>query len=354
MILYFLSFLVFLGQSDVGEAQTRSYQAAIREGRTEYDSGHFANAERLFREALAQLTEHDESQRARILADLGSVYEKQEAFSKAEKAYSESLSISKRLGNKDDCALILHYLGMLYSRQGRGDDAVRLLNQAQDYIKSNPNPDARITAEVLNGMGVVLYRRGSNDKAATYLNRALQAGSSPGIEFDIAGIFNNLGAVYIAQHNYRQAEEILKRTLSMKEAKFGLLHPNLTPTLNLLALAYTETRRLSEAEDLYHRSLKILEPQGSSFALRIAETLHGLSEVYLKANRTAESAAVLGQAAEIAQRHLNEEPEMVVVAEEYSRVLKAQGKVKEAEELHVAASRARTIAGLVVKGNSFE
>jgi Flp pilus assembly protein TadD len=352
LILYFLTFLAFLGQSELGEAQTHTFLSAMREGRAEYDSGHFASAERLFAEALAQLGERDESQRAMTLADLGAAYDKQEALQKAEKAYSESLSISKRLGEKNDCALMLHNLGMLYSRQGRNDDAVRFLSKAQDYIKSNPDADPRTAAEVLNGIGVVSYRRGDTEKAVTYLNRALQAVSSPGVQFAVAGIYNNLGAIYIGQHNYRQAEETLKRALSMKEVKLGPSHPNLTPTLNLLGQVYTETRRFAEAEDQYHRSLKILEPQAASFALRIAETLHGLSDTYLKANRTAESAAVLRQATQIAQLHLNEEPEMAVIAEAYSKVLKGQGEVKEAEELHVKASRARTTAGLVVSANS--
>jgi hypothetical protein len=43
---------------------------------------------------------------------------------------------------------------------------------------------------------------------------------------------------------------------------------------------------------------------------------------------------------------------MAVIAEAYSKVLKGQGEVKEAEELHVKANRARTTAGLVVSANS--
>jgi tetratricopeptide (TPR) repeat protein len=352
VIFYLLVSLAVLGQSDAREAQTGSFPPAMHQGRIEYDSGHFANAEKLFTEALVQLGDRDESKRAKILADLGSAYGKQEAFQKAEVAYSESLSISKRLGEKNVCALMLHNLGMLYSRQGRNDEAIQFLNKAQEYIQSNPDADPRITAEVLNGMGLVLYRRGDNGKAVTYLNRALKAVSSTGIEFDAAGIYNNLGATYVAKHNYSHAEETLKRALSMKEEKFGLSHPTLIPTLNLIGLVYAETRRFAEAEDQYNRSLKILGWQGSGLALKTAETLHGLSDAYRKANRKAESAATLEQAAQIAQTHLDEEPEMVVIAEEYSKVLKAQGKAKEAEELRAKAGRARTMASLVARANS--
>src|SRR5262249_37332676 len=145
---------------------------------------------------------------------------------------------------------------------------------------------------------------------------------------------------------------ILQRALAMREAELGLFHPDLTTMLNHIAAVYTQTRRFAEAEDQYHRSLKILEPQSSSFAPAIAQILHGLSTTYLKAGQTARGNAALEQAARIAQHNLDKEPEMATIVEEYSKMLKAQGKPKEAEELRGQATRARTLAGLVVKTHS--
>jgi tetratricopeptide (TPR) repeat protein len=347
-----LVFLAILGQSTPVNVHTRSYQDAVGEGHAEYEKGHFANAEKLFSEALALFPPSDESARAKLLSNLGTTYSKQQEFSKAFKAFSESLSISKRLGDKDDCALMLQNLGMLYSRLGNNDEAIRFLNQAQEYIKSNPNPDARVVAGVLNGMGIVLFRRGNNGKAETYFNQALQAVSSPEIIFDRPGILNNLGAAYISQHNYKRAEEILRQALAVKEADYGLAHPDLTPTLCLLGMVDTATRRFDEAQDQYRRALRILEPQSSSQSVAIALILHALSITYLKANRIAERAAVLQEAAQIAQRNLDKEPEMPAILDEYSKLLRSQGKVNQADELHAEASRARAAAGLVVRTTS--
>jgi tetratricopeptide (TPR) repeat protein len=351
MIFYTLALLVTLGQTNFEDTQS-SYREPLRGGRAEYAAGRFDSAEKLLAEALKLLPQGHEAERAQILADLGAVYSRLEQFSKAEKAYSESLSIVKRLGDRNNCALMLHNLGMLYSIQGRDDDALRHLQQAQELIKFSPTADRRVAAELLNGIGVIYYRRKNNGKAETYFNQALQMVSSSGIKFDTAGILNNLGAVYVGQHKYRQAEETLQRALAIREADVGPSHPDLIPTLNATAVVYAETGRFAEAEDLYHRALAILEPQSSSFAPAIAQMLHGLSATYRRANRTVESDAALEQAAQIAQHNLDKEPEMAAIVDEYSQMLRARGKTKEAEALHDQASRARTIGGLVIKAHS--
>src|SRR5262249_55416312 len=156
----------------------------------------------------------------------------------------------------------------------------------------------------------------------------------------------------VEQHRYTQAEETLKQSLALKEAELGPSHPGLTETLNSLAALYTQTRRFHEAEDQYQRSLNILEPQSANFALAIAKVLHGQSALYLKAGRTDDAKAALEQAAQIARRNLDKNPEMAEIVDEYSQVLKAQGKTREADELHAQVNRARTLAGLVIKANS--
>src|SRR5262249_36315701 len=123
MALYVVAFLVIVGQSNLGDAQSHGYASALLEGRLENNAGHFGRAVTLFEEALRQLPQGDESQRAKILANLGAAYARQEEFSKAEEVYRETLSISKHLGKKDDYALMLHNIGLIYSRKGNNDEA---------------------------------------------------------------------------------------------------------------------------------------------------------------------------------------------------------------------------------------
>jgi tetratricopeptide (TPR) repeat protein len=348
-----LAILVMLGQTNDGNsAELSGYKSGLHDGGSEYANGHFAEAARMFSEALAQIPEGNEAERAKILADLGAAYARQEEFAKAEKAYSDSLSLSKRLGNLSNSALMLHNIAMLYSARGRNDDALRYLNQAQELIKSNPKADVRVRAQVLNGLGIINYRNHNNRKAETYFNQVLQTISSPQIHFDRAAILNNLGSVYVDQHKYMQGEETLMQALALKETELGPSHPGLTETLNSLAVLYTQTHRFDEAESSYQRSLKILEPQSENFAPAIAKLLHGLNALYLRAGRTSEAKATLEQAAQIARQNLDKNPEMAAIVDEYSQALKAQGKTREADELHAQVTRARMLTGLVTNVHS--
>jgi tetratricopeptide (TPR) repeat protein len=348
-----LALVVMLGQTNNGSGAERSgYRSVLHDANSEYASGHFAAAATMFSEALAHVPESNEPERAKILADLGAAYARQEEFAKAEKVYSDSLSLSKRLGDLNNCALMLHNIAMLYSAQGRNDDALRYLNQAQELIKQNPKVDTRVTAQVLNGLGIINYRNHNDRKAETYFNQALQTVSSPEIHFDRAAILNNLGSVYVEEHKYKQAEETLKQSMALKESELGPSHPGLTETLSSLAVLYTQTHRFDDAEDQYQRLLRILEPESANFAPAIAKVLHGMNALYLRAGRRAEAKATLEQAAQIARQNLDKNPEMAVIVDEYSQALKAQGKTKEADELHAQVNRARTLAGLVIRAHS--
>src|SRR5215831_16301267 len=145
--------------------QTADYPTLLRQGRAEYSNGKFAAAERLFLEALSQLNPADQLERARTLGDLSAAYARQAQLSKAEHAYLECLSIYRRLSDKNGAALTLNSLGLLYSQQGRDEDALRLLTEALDLIKHAPENNVSLHAQVLNGIGIIHYRRGNNGKA---------------------------------------------------------------------------------------------------------------------------------------------------------------------------------------------
>jgi len=90
------------------------------------------------------------------------------------------------------------------------------------------------------------------------------------------------------------------------------------------------------------------------FDVKTVRVLHSLSYTYTRAGQKADADATLAHAATIARRSLGKHPEMVTVLEDYSTILKKQGKAKEAEELRVEAKRARVASSLVINAHSLQ
>jgi tetratricopeptide (TPR) repeat protein len=204
---------------------------------------------------------------------------------------------------------------------------------------------------VLNSLGIAYYRQRKNKKAEEHLNHALETVATSGVDFDTTELLGNLGVVQAAKHNFEKAEDLLKRALSLNEAKFGKTHPNVTNSLAALAVLYLDAGRYAEAEAQFQRALDILKPDKMDFETRIARILYGLSIAQAKSGRRSEGEVALGEAVLIARRNLNH-PDMIEIVENYSSILENQGKMREAEELGAEAKRARLSWSLVIKAHT--
>ncbi len=302
----------------------------LQQARLEYRSGRLKTAETRYSAALKAIGRNNDNARAAALAELGDVYVNLDELSKAERSYLDSLAIYKRLHEKDSTILILRNLGATYSLERRNEDALRVLGEALASATADTRSNRLVVAEVLNCLGIVYYRMGDTNQAEAILNQALQSFSNSGVPFDRAGILNNLGAVYQAQHKFDRAENLFKEALRITESKKGALHPDLTVSLNLLGLLYTAAGRYSEAEEQFQQALKILQPDKSSFDSRVTRILQDLSVTYRKAGRNAEADDTLARAKGIARRNVS----------------------NEAKDLRVEAKRDRFAAGFGIDGRT--
>src|SRR5438128_9570565 len=87
------------------------YPQLLQQARVEYNSGHFAQSEKLYLKALGTLSRDHEAQRALTLAELGDVLANEDETYKSERAYTEALEIYKRLSDKRNTALLQRNLG---------------------------------------------------------------------------------------------------------------------------------------------------------------------------------------------------------------------------------------------------
>lgn len=350
MMLSVLIAIVVWGQSNLNTTPQADHVRLIRQGVIEYQSGHYAASQKLFLDALAQISESDELLRAATLAKLGDVYASEEEFSKAERAYSDALRIYNVRGDQNQRALMLHNIGMLYSILGRSDDALRAVNQGRKLAKAASTQDPSITALLLNGLGIIHYRRGQDGKAEKYFNQLLQLIESSSVQFERSKALNNLASVYFNQRRFKQAKEVYTRALQTKEAEVGLVHHDLIGTLNGLGAVNTQMGNYAEAIDHYRRALGIL--RSADFAPSAARILHQLSLTYSLSGQKDEAQTALAEAAELARANLEKAPDLAAILNDYAGVLKNQGRTREADELSRQAKQARTVSGMVVRAQT--
>jgi tetratricopeptide (TPR) repeat protein len=314
----------------------------LRQARAEYVSGHFSASEKLFLAALGTLQRGQERERASVLLELGSIYAAKDEMLKAERAFSESLTIYKRLSDSMGTTLGLRNLGAIYSLEGRYDDALRTLQQALKLTKDSKPSVPSIAAQVLNSLGVLYFQQ----------RKAMELVSSTSSPLNSGEVLSNLASVYSVRGHVDKAEDSYRRALEITEAAIGRSHPDLTFTLSSLGVLYSDSGRYTEAEIQYKRALAILEADKTAFSTRIAKILQRLAVTYLRAGRRSDAEVILEQAAGIARRHIAEDRDMVTIIEDYSASLKAVGKASEAEELRAEARRARLKESLVVNGHN--
>jgi tetratricopeptide (TPR) repeat protein len=77
--------------------------------------------------------------------------------------------------------------------------------------------------------------------------------------YEVAVNLNNLAALRQAGGDVREAEELYRRALALKETLLGANHPDVAVTANNLAVLYKNQARYADAERLYRRALTIFE-----------------------------------------------------------------------------------------------
>ena len=111
--------------------------------------------------------------------------------------------------------------------------------------------------------------------------RALALSSkTPDTERETGATLNTLANVYIAQARYSEAEELFKKTRSIKHAVLGDDHPELATIDNNLAHLSWRRSDLRNAERLCRRALATLERHLGAAHPDVANVLSNLAEVY--------------------------------------------------------------------------
>ena len=149
-------------------------------------------------------------------------------------------------------------------------------------FNSSQEPAELQEARTLNDSAVKLFNQGKYDEALPLAKRALQLREKllPRTDGQISSSLTNLGEIYIAKKDYKQAKEIFLRLLQIQEELFGRDDPNVSYTLDRLAVLYYVAGNYDETEAAYKRALALREKSlGPNDAL-VAQSWFALGEFY--------------------------------------------------------------------------
>jgi tetratricopeptide (TPR) repeat protein len=260
-----------------------------------YYFGKYARAEGLYKWDIISKQEklgfrHPEV--ASCLNNLAAVYDAQGRFSEAEKLYMDALAIITESDDPKDADFRMTTLNLAdsYRIQESLMTAWTVLEGLLPASKGDRELSPSGRAEVLNSLALIRQAEGRLDEAEELLKEAVAAapkpgqirysGSTPVISYASTSTYlNNLGALHIAQGRYNEAEVCCKQALELMEAEWGPDHHFVRgPLNNLLEICKAQEGHV-EADQIQQR-LRVLPP-ARRFSVR-----------RLKANPTAVSEAI--------------------------------------------------------------
>jgi protein O-GlcNAc transferase len=223
-----------------GPVPSLSIETTLQTALEQHSAGRLADAETLYRQILAQNSNHaDALHRLGLIAyqtgrnDAAiELIRKAIAIESNDAAYHLNLanalrrhgdlntaiaSYSKAIQIRPDLFEAHHNLGKLLREQGKLDEAVAILRRA---LEINPN-----LAEIHNALGLVYRQQSKLSDAAAEYTKALE------IRPDVAGVLNNLANVLKEQGKLDEALACYDRALSLKPED-AAIHSNKIYTLH--------------------------------------------------------------------------------------------------------------------------
>jgi tetratricopeptide (TPR) repeat protein len=182
--------------------------------------------------------------------------------------------------------------------------------------------------DTLRYVGASQLAQGEYREAADSLRKALS------LHPDDADLLNSLGGALYLLDDWSGAEPAMRRALAIDEATFGLEHPKVARDLNDLALLLQATNRRADAEPLFRYALAINERSLGPGDAEVARNLNNLALLLSETSRVADAEPLLRRALAINEKILGpEHPEVATTLNNLALVIQDSERNAEAELL---------------------
>lgn len=311
----------------------------------EFERGNYATSEDLYdrqRTALEKLFGRRHPTVAVLLKNLGMLLRNRLRYDEAEKSLAESVDILEGVLGNDSPALspYLMNLGHVQTAQRKFGDAEASFNRALTLADRGLGAAHPGLVQPLLGLST-LNRAQFNpfvqaqapvlQRAEAYAARAEKiAQESLGAGHPIvASCLNEEAQVLILQRRFPEAEEKLRRSLTLLEAAFGPDSHQSSDTLRFLAESYRAQGKYPEP--YYKQAMAVLEDKLGTSHPRLLPAYFALAAFYYNAGRYEEAEELNRTVIQISTVALDpDSPDKIVLYVGMGQLLHLQGKYREA------------------------
>ncbi len=221
-------------------------------------------------------------------------------------------------------------LGDIFVHLGLWDEAQPLLEESLALFETDA-----VASEVAAGrrsLGILAWRAGRHQEAEELLGSALAL--SEGDDERVATLLNDLAVLLLDLHRLDEAEPLFRRSLAMREARYGRRHPDVAAVLGGLGFLLRVRERFDESEALQREALAIRRTALGPDHPQVAANLNNLALLELATGRLEEAGHSLRQAAAIWEKVFgHDHPQVTVALQALARIARREQRLDEAEAL---------------------
>lgn len=223
--------------------------------------GHFEQAELLYNELLNDTS--NDSYRAHIYHEFGTIKLQQGQYGKAIKFYEKSIETTRKTMTEDGLPLANTYnnMGLAYNYMGIYGRALESYEKARIIKEELLSPDDPDLALTYVNIGFAYSNMGDYVKALEFYEKAQQIyeKTRPSYHPDLATSYNNIGLAYNGMGDFSKAIEFYKKSVAIKEKALPPNHPDLATSYNNLGSVYNSNGDYTKAFEFYEKALNIRE-----------------------------------------------------------------------------------------------
>lgn len=237
---------------------------------------HYTEAEKYFHMALNESSISDTIALGSLFNSIGRVNYSAGIYEKAIKYLLKANSLARKI---DDTTTFLSSsvnLGTVYSQWGQNEKAIKVFNDALNFIGKKGFDSYR--GMLLSNLGVSYFYLKEYHLALSFYERALKIELKNGDNFDISGSYHNIGNVYEVMGEYNEALEFYLKALNIQNSISD--YDGLVLTSHDIGLVYSYLGDMDLAFDNVYKSLRIAKSKG--FVRNEMTAYKTLAELYAK------------------------------------------------------------------------